>query len=159
VLLLGPVVTLAGAAPGLHHIAFRIEFDDRGRRHAALRSRWIGGGELLAARETSRALDDPDVVALIDRDATDLPERPVVGQGLRTERVGLEFRHIGRDRNGRRGGERRPNPKPHPGGCHAHVQSSLLFSVGWIVVRFAWTWKQSCDGSAAATCPGHARTL
>src|SRR3989304_5464924 len=40
------------------------------------------------------AVGEPDVVALVDGDAGDLAEDPVVGQGLRPEGVYLEGRDV-----------------------------------------------------------------
>src|SRR5262249_36637523 len=98
VFLLRPFVASPIPAPGLHDIAVRIELDDWGRRDAALGARWILPGRRLEPCQAAWPLHDPDVVALIDRHACDLAERPVVGQRLGPERVDLELRDLGRHR-------------------------------------------------------------
>jgi len=55
-----------------------------------------GGGRLRAlfvVEQGCRAVDDPDVVLPVDRDAGDLTENPVFRQRLRPVRLGLELRH------------------------------------------------------------------
>src|SRR5262249_16479925 len=100
VLLLRPFVALrlARPTPGLHHVALGIELDDRWRRHAAFGARRLLRGRGFQPRQRTGALHDPDVIALVDRDAGDLAERPVVRQRLRPRRIDLEFRHVGGDR-------------------------------------------------------------
>src|SRR3972149_4056605 len=87
-----PELAVAGAAPGAHDVALRIELEHRRRRRAA-----VGPGRVLhltglALGQRTGAVGEPDVVALVDGDAGDLAEDPVVGQGLRPEGVYLEGR-------------------------------------------------------------------
>jgi hypothetical protein len=89
-----PIEALPGAAPSLHEVAFRIELDHRRGGNAADRGRRIAGAKRLPAREAARPMDDPDMIALVDRDTRDLADRPVVGQRLRPERIDLELRHL-----------------------------------------------------------------
>src|SRR3990172_4431019 len=89
-----PELAVAGAAPGAHDVALRIELEHRRRRRAA-----VGPGRVLhltglALGQRTGAVGEPDVVALADGDAGDLAEDPVVGQGLRPEGVYLEGRDV-----------------------------------------------------------------
>ena len=103
VLLLRPFVACAVATPGLHDIPVGIELNDRRGRHAALPARRLLRGGRLQPRQAARPLHDPDVIAIVDRDAGDLPKRPVVRQRLWPERIDLEFRHLGGHRHRRPG--------------------------------------------------------
>ena len=83
-----------------------IELEHGGGRVAALLCRRrVGGGAHLCPRvqRVGAAMDDPDVISRIDRNAGDRPEQPVVRERLRPQRIDLEARR-GRLRcNGRRG--------------------------------------------------------
>ena len=94
-LLLWPFITRAFTAPGLNDIAFLIELDHGRRRDAARRLCRLlrcGGFE---AGQAARPLDDPDMILLIDSNACDLSEGPVVGQGLWPIGVDFKLRRIG----------------------------------------------------------------
>ena len=99
-LVLRPVIALGGfrSAPRLDHVARLVELDDRGRGVAA--DRLVAAlGALVAIIHRARALADPDIVVLVDEDAADLPEDPIVRQRLGPARVDLEFRRLLRDRS------------------------------------------------------------
>ena len=89
-LVLWPVVALARAAPGPHQLALRVELHDRRSRYAAFAGRRTERRGLLVVGEASGALDHPDMVLCIDRDAGRLTHDPVVGQGLRPGRIDLK---------------------------------------------------------------------
>src|SRR5206468_839648 len=93
VLVLRPVVALGGlgSAPGFDDFARLVEFDDRRRGIAA--DRLVAAfGALVAIVHRARALADPNVVVLIDEDAADLTEDPIVWERLGPTRVDFEFR-------------------------------------------------------------------
>src|SRR5918993_5550816 len=94
VLVLRPVVALAGATPGLDQLAVRIELQHRGRWHAAFRARGAEARRLLVVGERLWPLHHPDMVLSIDRDARRLPHDPVIRQRLRPARVDLELRRL-----------------------------------------------------------------
>jgi hypothetical protein len=91
VLALGPVVALPRTAPGLDHVAGEVEHQHRRRLTAAAGPSFVG--RKLALGERAGAVRDPKVVVLVEADAGDLPEQPVVGQRLGKERIDLELRH------------------------------------------------------------------
>jgi hypothetical protein len=76
-------------------IAFLIEFEHGRGGGAALRNLWTGGGVLFAGLERAAAMDNPDVVVRIDRDADGLAKQPVVRQRLGPHRVDFEPRRLG----------------------------------------------------------------
>src|SRR5215213_2863637 len=76
VLVLGPVVARAGAAPGLDQVALLVELQDGRSRRAALRARRVEAGGLLVVGERARTLDDPDVILRIDGHARGLAHNP-----------------------------------------------------------------------------------
>jgi hypothetical protein len=89
-----PFVSLSGASPGLEESAVRVELKDGGRRDAALRLRRIECRGLLAVRDRIGPVEHPEVIVRIDGDAADLSADPLVRQGLRPQRIGLEERHL-----------------------------------------------------------------
>ena len=92
---LGPLVALAGAAPGVQQVAGLIELEDRRRRNAALLRRLrIGRRAHLRplVQGHAAAVDDPDVILRIDRHADRRAEQPVVRQRLRPHRIDLKPR-------------------------------------------------------------------
>ena len=91
-LALGPFVAGARSAPGAHHVAGLIEHDHRRRRATALAPRRVLLRTKLAIAQRARTLHDPDVPALVDSDAGDLAENPVIRERLRPERVHLQLR-------------------------------------------------------------------
>ena len=103
---IGPVVALARAAPVADQIAGLIELEHRRRRRAALRGRRIRGRVHFARLERAGAMNDPDVILRVDRDADRLAEDPVVRQRLGPQRIDFEPRRL--HRRGR-GAERRPS--------------------------------------------------
>ena len=123
VLLLGPVVALPGPPQACTTLPSGSNSITGGAGTQHLARGGFGGGELLAARQAARALDDPDVVALVDRDAGDLAERPVVRQRLRPERIDLEFRHVGGH------GDRRPGDQQRGGAESQREQADVLLHV------------------------------
>ena len=89
---IGPVVSGARTAPVADQIAFLIELKNRRRGRAALRDGRIGGGMLFAGFERTDAMDDPDVILRVGRNADGLAENPVVGQRLGPERIHFKAR-------------------------------------------------------------------
>src|SRR5207237_9983183 len=79
VLVLRPVIALRGlgSAPGFDDFARLVEFDDRRRGVAAYRL-VAGFGAVVAIVHRAPALAVPYVVVLIDEDAADLTEDPIV---------------------------------------------------------------------------------
>ena len=83
VLVLRPVVALAGPAPGAQQIAVGIELHHRRRGGAALRGGRVLRCALLVVEQALRAVDDPDAVVAIGGEAR-RPGRgiPLPGSGL-----------------------------------------------------------------------------
>ena len=77
-------------------IAGRVEFENRWCRRAALRGRWSRRRVDFARFERSGAVNDPDVILRVDRDANGLAENPVIGQRLRPHRIDFEAGRHGR---------------------------------------------------------------
>ena len=102
VLLVRPLVAVAGTAPGLDDVALLVELDHRRRRHAALGGRWVDRRAALAVGQRSGPVQHPDVVARVDGHTDDVPEQPLVRQRLRPERVHLQRspRHVALRRGG-----------------------------------------------------------
>src|SRR5262249_8356575 len=95
VVALWPLEALARTAPRLHEVAFRIELEHRRRGHAALRLRRIRGGiNLLRLERAGAAMNDVDVIVLVDADADDVAEYPVVRHRLRPHRIDFEARRL-----------------------------------------------------------------
>jgi hypothetical protein len=136
VLVQGPLVARAGAAPRAHQPPVAVELEDGRRRCAAERARRIQRCAALVLGQGPRPLDDPDVIVAIDRDAGGLTDEPVVRQGLGPPRIDLELgrlplaRPLGRDGAREDDGERdqryqreRAGHEPEAMG-HAVVSSS-----------------------------------
>jgi hypothetical protein len=132
---LGPIITRARTAPISQQVSFLVEFQDRRRGRAALGLRRILGRAFFVVEQGRGAMDDPDVIVAIDRNARDLPEDPIAGQRLRPERLRLEFRDAGRvrrlpHRRRRLLGKSRPGQTRNDGGKlqrleqHGHEPSS-----------------------------------
>src|SRR6185295_2323476 len=73
-------------------IASLIELQHRGSWCAAHRDGWVGGGVGFTRLQRTAAVDDPDMVLRVHRDANGLAHDPVVGQGLGPQRIDLEAR-------------------------------------------------------------------
>ena len=86
---LRPIVACSGAAPMSDEVAFLIEFENRRRGRAALRDLRIGGGVLFTGFERPNAMNDPDVILGVGRDADGLAENPMIRERLRP--VGVDF--------------------------------------------------------------------
>ena len=89
------LAALARTAPVADQVAVRIELEHRRRRNAALGERRILRGADLVDRAEGAwrvPVDDPDVIAGVDRDADRRAEDPVVRQRLGPERIDLEAR-------------------------------------------------------------------
>src|SRR5262249_10331673 len=69
VIRMGPIVPLAFAAPMSDQVSGFIEFEDRRSRGAALSGGRFGLGVQFAWFERPATMDDPDVIAGVDRDA------------------------------------------------------------------------------------------
>ena len=90
---LRPFVARSGAAPGAHQVALGIEHEHRRRGSTALGNGRIElSATLVVMQPAGAAMDDPDVVLLVDPDADGPAEQPVVGQRLRPQRIDLEHR-------------------------------------------------------------------
>ena len=75
-------------------VAGLIELQHRRRRRAALRDWRIRGGVQFTRFERSGAMNDPDMVLRVHRNADGLAHDPVVGQRLRPQRVDFEARGL-----------------------------------------------------------------
>ena len=92
---LGPLVARSRAAPVPHQVAGLVEHQHRRRAAAAFAGRRAELQALLVVVERGRAaMDDPDVVLLVDPDADRHAEQPVVGQGLGPQRIDFEHRRL-----------------------------------------------------------------
>src|SRR5690606_1468034 len=134
VLLTAPLLQepgVGGAAPRLKEVALFVELEDRRRGYAAARVLPVGPGMAegahritvgVRAHRSERAglvgvqrtgtMIDPDVVVLIDEQTADLPEPPVVRQGLRPTGIDGERRCARRLRNVRSGSLRQARNGP-----------------------------------------------
>ncbi len=70
-----------GTAPGLKEIAFLIQFDHRRCWHAALGRRRVQDLSHLTFIDGFRSVNQPDMIITADRDAGDLAEDHIIGQG------------------------------------------------------------------------------
>src|SRR5882672_7089811 len=92
---LRPLVARSRAAPVPHQVAGLVEHQHRRRAAAALAGRRIELQALLVVVVRGRAaVDDPDVVLLVDPDADRHAEQPVVGQGLGPQWIDFEHRRL-----------------------------------------------------------------
>ena len=73
-----PFITVARTAPSLKQIAFRVEFQNRGRGNAALEHGRVERGASLIVGKRTRTVNDPDVTFIVGCDARRLTEDPVV---------------------------------------------------------------------------------
>ncbi len=94
VLVLRPFIALARPAPVAQQIALDVEFQYRRRGLAAAARRRRLHRLLLVVEQGARTMDDPDMIVLVDRDAGDLAENPIVGQRFWPERLDLEARNV-----------------------------------------------------------------
>ena len=62
-----PIIALAASTPTRQQVALLVVVQNRRRRRATLRNRWIGRCVQLTLLERPRAMDDPDVVFVVDR--------------------------------------------------------------------------------------------
>ena len=93
-LILGPVDPRLRPSPSLDEVAFRIKFQHRRCRRAAVRLGRVHGGISFVVLQHSWTLKQPHVVLCINRHASDLPKYPgVVGQ-VRPKRIDLKRRHL-----------------------------------------------------------------
>ena len=91
----GPLVAFAGSTPAFDQVAFRIELENRRRRHTAVgHGRILRGVDFLLVERGFAAMDDEDVVAAVDADANRHTEQPMVGQRLGPHRVDFEPRRL-----------------------------------------------------------------
>src|SRR6266851_312312 len=99
---IGPIVTLAGAAPVSNQVASLIEFENGRRGHAA-----IGAGRIRIAVgflcfERAPAMNNPDVVLRVHRYANRHSDHPMIRHRLRPHRVHLKHGRL--DAGGLHGG-------------------------------------------------------
>src|SRR5262249_37429300 len=94
VLILWPVETFARSAPGSEQIAGLVEFEHRRGCSAALGRRRVLLRALLVIKQRRGAVNDPDIVAAVDRDAGDLAENPIAWQRFGPERLRFETRRV-----------------------------------------------------------------
>src|SRR5258706_22363 len=98
----GPLVARPRAAPGSHQVAGLIEHQYRRGRAAAL-----GDGRILLEplfvdmQPSGAAMDDPDVVLIVDPHADGPAEQPVIRQRLGPQRIDFEHRRLDRRSRGR----------------------------------------------------------
>ena len=78
----------------MQQIALLIELQHRRRGGATLRGLRSGGGVLFTRFERSGAMNDPDVILVIHRDADGLAHDPVVGQRLGPQRIHFKSRSL-----------------------------------------------------------------
>src|SRR5262245_22260585 len=88
----GPVVARAGTAPASDEVSVLVEHQHRWRRHA-----------FLIGAHSARALQDPRMALLVDRDAGNLTPDPL-GRQLRPRRLHLKRGYLARLRSERLGG-------------------------------------------------------
>src|SRR5256885_3958957 len=92
---LGPLVARSRAAPVPHPVAGLVEHQHRRRAAAAFAGRRAELQALLVVVERGRAaMDDPDVVLLVDPDTDRNADQPVVGQWLGPQRIAFEHRRL-----------------------------------------------------------------
>src|SRR5262249_44422226 len=90
---LGPLVALPWPAPVPQQIARLVELEHRRRAAAAFAGRRIDlGAALVGVQRRRAAVDDPDMVLVIDPHADGHAKQPVVRQRLRPERIDFERR-------------------------------------------------------------------
>ena len=90
-----PLVAFTRPTPVAHEIAFRIELEHRRRAGTAFAGRRLQLEPLLVVAERrGSAMDDPDVIALVDRHTDRRSEDPMIGQRLGPERIHLEVRSL-----------------------------------------------------------------
>src|SRR6185503_2271496 len=83
------------AAPRAHQVAFLIELEHRRRGQAALGLGRVGEGvNLLRLERAGAAMNDVDVILLVDADADDVAHHPVIRERLRPHRVDFEARRL-----------------------------------------------------------------
>src|SRR5581483_10651869 len=87
-----PLRDVSRPAPRVHDLPVLIELDDFGTANAAEDARRSAVAADLVALAGRAAIEEPDVIHLIDADAGDLLHAPAVGQRLRPERIDLEDR-------------------------------------------------------------------
>ena len=96
VLVVRPLVAVAGTAPRLDDVALLVELDSP---PAPARSTRTSAGRppraALTVGQRPGPVQHPDVVARVDRHADDVAEQPLVGERLRPEGVDLEHRPRG----------------------------------------------------------------
>src|SRR5206468_3975958 len=87
---LRPLIALTRATPGADQAAILIVDQDRRGGAAALRDRRIElGAALVVVQAAGAAMNDPDVILLVDPCADRPAQEPVVGNRLRPERIDL----------------------------------------------------------------------
>src|SRR5207247_7527501 len=89
-----PIVALTPSTPTRQQVALLVVVQNRRRRRATLRNRWIGRCVQLTLLERPRAMDDPDVVFVVDRHSNGLAQQPMVRQRLRPQRIDFESRGL-----------------------------------------------------------------
>jgi len=90
---LGPLVALSRATPGFDEISGRIEREHRRRSAATLA--YLELERLFVVGERGgAAMNDPDIVLIVDPNPDGRSEQPVIRQRLRPKRVDLERRRL-----------------------------------------------------------------
>ena len=89
-----PIVALARSAPVPDEIALFVELENRRRRHAALRGGRIRGGVIFHSFERSAAVNDPDVILGVDRNADGHAQQPMIRQRLRPHGIDFKTRRL-----------------------------------------------------------------
>ena len=87
-----PLRVKAGAAPCADDVALLVGFDELGSTHAAERGRGVPFGRQLDGEGGSTAVEEPDVIHVVDKNPHDLLHAPLVRQRLGPERVDAVLR-------------------------------------------------------------------
>src|SRR5215831_3464492 len=90
---LRPFIAGTRTAPRTHEVAGLVKYEHGWRRDAAPGRTRILLGCPLSLGQRIRALDDPDAIKPIDRDAGDLTKDPVVRKRLRPQCIDLKLRN------------------------------------------------------------------
>src|SRR5258706_9512780 len=145
-----PVITLGRLrpAPRLDDVALLVELDHRRRREAAF-GLVAPLGALVAVVHGARTLADPDIVVLVDENAADLSEDPILRQWLGPRRVDLEFGRTLR-RESRSGHRKSDNSGKRHHATHSCHQSLLCLA------RHFLDWTVSSPALAQTTANGMA---
>ena len=149
VIRVGPIVALRRDRPNSPiRLPSSIELENRRRGQAAFRRGRIGRGIVLFGFERTRAVNDPDVVLCIDRNADRLPSTQWFGNGFghsgSTSNRGACTPGVVRSLFPQYNGT---NSEDHEGGAKSHARADIdLHGLSLLRERI------SCGDSARETC-------